>query len=101
MLTEIGITGNQALAIPSSGKRMVPARQNYDSSHTFARLAVMVACSSMTSLLPARLLLFLAPGVLVIRGLPLFFRNAIAAAEIVRHLRATGSTTGTSPEMKP
>src|ERR1035441_4797922 len=91
LLTGLVATKNQALAPSSSGKGMLPTRQNYDSSHTsFARLAAIIACSSMTSpLLPARVTLFLALGALVARGLPMFFRHAIAAAEIFGHLRAT------------
>src|ERR1035438_5934016 len=44
----------------------------------------------MTSpLLPARVMLFLTLGALVARGLPVFLRHAIAAAEILGHFRAT------------
>src|ERR1035441_10474025 len=81
-LTGLVATKNQALAPSSSGKGMLPTRQNYDSSHTFARLAAMIACNSMTSpLLPARVTLFLTLGALVARGLPMFFRHATAAPE--------------------
>src|ERR1035438_9305240 len=55
-----------------------------------ARLAAIIACSSMTRpLLTARVTLFLTLGALVARRLPVFLRYAIAAAEIFGHLRAT------------
>ena len=38
LLTGLVATKNQALAPSSSGKGMLPTRQNYDSSHTFTRL---------------------------------------------------------------
>src|ERR1035441_10310627 len=91
LLTGLVATKNQALAPSSSGKGMLPTRQNYDSSHTsFARLAAIIACSSITRpLLPARVTLILTLGALVARGLPMFFRHAITAAEIFGHLRST------------
>jgi hypothetical protein len=42
LLVDVAVTKNQALAAPSTGKGMVPTRQNYDSSHTLARLAGMI-----------------------------------------------------------
>ena len=42
LLTGLAATKNQALAQSSSGKGMIPTRQNYDSSHTLARLAGMI-----------------------------------------------------------
>src|SRR5207253_8170826 len=54
-----------------------------------ARLAGIIACSSMTSLLRARMALFLALGTLVVTGLPVLFRDVIAAAEVFGHLCTT------------
>jgi hypothetical protein len=39
LLAIAAATRNQAFAAPPAGKGMVPARKNYDSSHTFTRLA--------------------------------------------------------------
>jgi hypothetical protein len=50
LLTVAAATRNQALAAPRTGKGMVPMRQRFDSSHTFAREADTKACRSISSL---------------------------------------------------